>query len=249
MNVRENRSYILAVGAMIIVFLTYQFALTPDQRASVNRGISDISRAPKAIATMAAQPTAIILVPTAPAVARPTVVPVIKPATNPIGGTLDTSVVAYAQVGVNGCFVATAPDGHQLCSDGRSLAPSDARSLPDYCADIRTVNDQGQSLGGATCSNGTSAGILMPGAVSDAQVSATIMAQPEYQQAQAAAQSAQGKFRFENECVTATRPEGVEQTVCNPDPKFPWSQDTAAGVAATIIDGSLPANATKGAHG
>lgn len=70
---RENRSYILAAAAVIIVFCTYQFVLTPDQRNSLNKTLSDVSRqAPKStIATLAALPTSSIVVPTVPAKVSP----------------------------------------------------------------------------------------------------------------------------------------------------------------------------------
>jgi hypothetical protein len=257
-EVREHKSYLLAAAAIIIMFCTYQFVLTPDQRLSLNKSLNDVSRtAPKTmISTMAALPSAIV--PTAPAT-RPTVlplrtvVPVIKPATVPIGGTLNTgaapavaaTAVLWPIVGADGCYLATAADGHQFCSDGRALNPSDERTKPGYCSNIKDHDANGNSYGGNVCGNGMPAGLLIGAALAPDEV----LAQPEYATAITAAQEAQGRYTFQNDCVTATRPDGTPQTVCNPDPKFPWSDATAAGVAATIIDGTLPATQTKGAHG
>jgi len=113
------------------------------------------------------------------------------------------------------CFIATAEDGHQFCSNGIALPQGDPRAVAGYCELVTDVYEN------YTCANGMPAGMVV-----EPFPFPTEMPWPT---------AAPEQYNVVDQCVTAIGPYG-EQTVCNPDPAYPWSEGTKAFTAQMIID-------------
>jgi hypothetical protein len=248
-GISENKSYFLALIALAIIWGTYQFVITPTQRAALNQSLSTVSRAdPKSvIATLVTLPTASIKVPTAPA--RATKVPATWPirATVPVGGTLKLCSQTADQTKCTPdptaimptitppeCYIATAADGHQFCSNGRSLDVEDERGDAGYCVGIKDHDANGNSYGGPICGNGMPAGVLIGAVMTPDEIEA----QPHMQQAEPSADWSYSPGPNNNTCITATNNLGVQQTNCT-DPGTVYNEANAAVIAQMIKDGKL----------
>ncbi len=125
------------------------------------------------------------------------------------------------------CFIMTAKDGHQLCSDGRTLKQGDIRKQPGYCSIVQDV------YGNKTCANGMPAGMV-------------VEVWPEPTEAPWPT-AIPNTYTFSNNCVDAVGPYG-NQHVCAPNGET-WSDGTASFVAQEIKDGKIEPGQTTGAHG